>query len=322
MKPTHSGTGGWPSLKALPHRLGGVLATASCLVLACAPPDRPARIPDDPTVRLLEVLAPDSTRQVSVDAGVWYRGFWSSRGPWAVHLLAVDMGRCELGLQTLPAPRQDDSPGGRERVSRLMRAAGDGVLAGVNADFFTPEGLPLGPEITGGSVRSPRARPVLAWRPGYAPWMGRTRVEGDSILHVGWPISLDAPDIALQVVSGFPDLLDGGMRIGDLEVSRRPSFADARHPRTAVGHDPATGWLYLVVVDGRQGEYSAGMSLPELADLMEALGITEALNLDGGGSSVMVIRGQVVSRPSDAEGERPVANALAVRKDPAYCTSK
>ena len=116
--------------------------------------------------------------------------------------------------------------------------------------------------------------------------------------------------------------MDGGMRIGDLEVSRRPSFADARHPRTAVGHDPATGWLYLVVVDGRQGEYSAGMSLPELTDLMEALGITEALNLDGGGSSVMVIRGQVVSRPSDAEGERPVANALAVRKDPAYCASK
>jgi exopolysaccharide biosynthesis protein len=64
------------------------------------------------------------------------------------------------------------------------------------------------------------------------------------------------------------------------------------------------------------------MSLPDLVGLMEALGATEALNLDGGGSSVMVIRGQVVSRPSDMEGERPVANALAVRKDPAFCASK
>ncbi len=319
MKPTHSGTGRWPLSTASSVRLGGVVATVSCLVSACTPPDRPARVPEDPPIRLLEVLAPDSTRQVSIDAGVWYRVFWSSRGPWAVHLLAVDMGRCELGLQALPAPRQDDLPGGRERVSRLVRSAGDGVLAGVNADFFTPQGLPLGPEITGGSVRSPRARPVLAWRPGSAPWMGNTRVEGDSILHVGWPISLDAPDDALQVVGGFPDLLDGGRRVGDLEVSRRPSFAGAKHPRTAIGHDPASGWLYVVVVDGRQGEYSVGMSLPELVDLMEALGITEALNLDGGGSSVMVIRGQVVSRPSDAEGERPVANALAVRKDPAFC---
>lgn len=97
MKATHSGTVGWPLSRASSVRLGGVVAAVSCLVSACTPPDRPARVPEDPTIRLLEELAPDSTRQVSIDAGVWYRVFWSSRGPWAVHLLAVDMGRCKLG---------------------------------------------------------------------------------------------------------------------------------------------------------------------------------------------------------------------------------
>ncbi|MBT8403057.1 MAG: phosphodiester glycosidase family protein, partial [Gemmatimonadetes bacterium] len=73
------------------------------------------------------------------------------------------------------------------------------------------------------------------------------------------------------------------------------------------------------VVDGRQGDYSTGMTLPELADLFDALGATEALNLDGGGSSVMLLRGRRVSRPSDAEGERPVVNALLIVEDPDGC---
>ncbi len=54
------------------------------------------------------------------------------------------------------------------------------------------------------------------------------------------------------------------------------------------------------------------MSLPELAGLMEALGVEEALNLDGGGSSAMVVRGWLVNRPSDEAGERPVGNSLWV----------
>jgi exopolysaccharide biosynthesis protein len=52
------------------------------------------------------------------------------------------------------------------------------------------------------------------------------------------------------------------------------------------------------------------MTLAELADLFLRLGAREAINLDGGGSSAMVIRGQVINRPSDASGERAVGNAL------------
>ena len=61
------------------------------------------------------------------------------------------------------------------------------------------------------------------------------------------------------------------------------------------------------------------MTLPELASLIEALGATEALNLDGGGSSVMVLGGRAINSPSDADGERAVVNALAIRRDRAAC---
>jgi exopolysaccharide biosynthesis protein len=62
------------------------------------------------------------------------------------------------------------------------------------------------------------------------------------------------------------------------------------------------------------------MSLPELAEVFQALGAREALNLDGGGSSVMVVRGETRSRPSEEE-ERTVVNALAVVRDLSGCPS-
>jgi exopolysaccharide biosynthesis protein len=65
-------------------------------------------------------------------------------------------------------------------------------------------------------------------------------------------------------------------------------------------------------VDGRQAPYSDGMTLAELAALMRRLGATDALNLDGGGSTTMVVQGRIVNRPSDQEGERHVGDALAV----------
>ena len=55
-----------------------------------------------------------------------------------------------------------------------------------------------------------------------------------------------------------------------------------------------------------------GMTLVEPTALMTRLGVTDAMNLDGGGSTTMVVNGRYVNRPSDATGERPVSNALAV----------
>lgn len=113
-----------------------------------------------------------------------------------------------------------------------------------------------------------------------------------------------------QVLGGGPRLLrDGKISVEAEGGSVNGSFASARHPRTAVGF--AAGKVVLLVVDGRLPGYSAGMSLPELAQAMLDLGCTDAMNLDGGGSSTLWVRGSLVNRPSDGR-ERPVANGLLV----------
>ncbi len=94
------------------------------------------------------------------------------------------------------------------------------------------------------------------------------------------------------------------------------SFYTTRHPRTSVGKR-IDGTVLLVVVDGRNIE-AAGMSLAELQSVMKWLGCIDAINLDGGGSSTMVVKGLIVNHPTDnklfdAGGERSVANAVVVR---------
>nr|WP_252729184.1 phosphodiester glycosidase family protein [Aliiglaciecola lipolytica] len=82
-----------------------------------------------------------------------------------------------------------------------------------------------------------------------------------------------------------------------------------RHPRTAVGVTN-TGDVYVVVVYGRDPFKSIGASITEMSELMLELGVQKAINLDGGGSSVMVVNGQITGKPSDSNGERAVAEAL------------
>ena len=127
-------------------------------------------------------------------------------------------------------------------------------------------------------------------------------------------------DLAQQtlVVGGGPRLL----RAGRVAVTARAegfappqapaffgTFVAARQPRTLAGVR-ADGTLLLVTVDGRRPGWSAGMTLPEAARLMRSLGARDALNLDGGGSSTMTVRGEVVNRPSDRGGERPVSDGV------------
>jgi hypothetical protein len=116
-----------------------------------------------------------------------------------------------------------------------------------------------------------------------------------------------------QLVGGLPRLIrDGNISI-DWEKERvRENFSTKRHPRTAVGYTEDKQKVLLFVVDGRQPGYSMGMTLPKLADYMLDWNVYQGVNLDGGGSTTMVVHGGVVNKPSDAEGERAVANALMV----------
>jgi Phosphodiester glycosidase len=116
---------------------------------------------------------------------------------------------------------------------------------------------------------------------------------------LGWPRVLD-------VVGGNPTLVQGGRVV----VPRGTSAFDRRHPRTGVGVTPG-GRVLLVIVDGRRPGYSVGLTTRGFARLFVSLGAERALNLDGGGSTTMYVRGRVVNRPSDG-AERPVSSALLV----------
>jgi Phosphodiester glycosidase/SPOR domain len=177
-------------------------------------------------------------------------------------------------------------------------------------------------EPRGGAI--PPAGSVLAGTGDGADWLraharpgARIRV-AVRILADGAPLAAGAP---LGVVNGGPRLL----RHGAVDI---PAYAEGfvwpedpefyfrfgvrRNPRTLAGVT-RDGRLLLVAVDGHAPGYSVGASFAESAALLRALGATEAVNLDGGGSTTMAIGSRLVNRPSDATGERPVGDALVLR---------
>jgi exopolysaccharide biosynthesis protein len=125
-------------------------------------------------------------------------------------------------------------------------------------------------------------------------------------------------DISAIGWNGIVSALGGGPRLvvnGQVDVRDegfRSDVTSGRGPRTAMGIDKF-GRYILVVADGRQGFYSSGLTLTELAYTLQKLGAVDALNFDGGGSTAMVVRGKIINRPSDG-GERRVSNALIVTR--------
>jgi hypothetical protein len=123
----------------------------------------------------------------------------------------------------------------------------------------------------------------------------------------------EAWSIAQDIVGGAGLLIRDGRDVDDWSIeSFNKGFAEGRHPRTMIGNEP-DGTIWLVIVDGRQPQLSVGMTLVELRALARRLGLVNALNLDGGGSSTMWVEGHVVNSPSDAAGPRKVSDALLVR---------
>ena len=135
---------------------------------------------------------------------------------------------------------------------------------------------------------------------------------GDTLLvYLGF-----SPDVReiMHSVGGGGRILEGGRPVPDSTNARERIgvvFLRSRHPRTFVAVNRESTRLYLCTVDGRQ-DGSVGMSFGEMAEFLLAVGAWEAVNLDGGGSTTMVVQGKVVNAPSDKTGERGVANTLQV----------
>lgn len=122
-----------------------------------------------------------------------------------------------------------------------------------------------------------------------------------------------------ELVGGWPAIVRGGASIvgrADSVEGTFGRFSTARHPRSVVGISRGGDTLLLVAVDGRQAS-SVGMSLAELAQTVIGLGAWDALNLDGGGSTALVVNDSVVSSPSDPTGERAVGDVLLVTRSDA-----
>jgi hypothetical protein len=217
-----------------------------------------------------------------------------------------------------------DTPG-VDLVVRVVEPAGEfrlGQTARVEL-LSLNDGAQDGPIPAGGAVLSGEGAGADALR---SLW---SRVGTGEASHQAL-LRLAADEDVRESVGGSPILVKDGKR---WFTDPGDNFTDGRHPRTLVGWTPA-GDVLLVTVDGRQSEVSVGMSLFEATDFLIALGATEAMNLDGGGSTTFVRGGNVVNKVSDVsvrnggktlvrhsvqQGdtllghvERPVASALVV----------
>jgi len=176
-------------------------------------------------------------------------------------------------------------------------------------------------DIRMGNSRIPENGYVLSMGSLYAETLSPAIKVGDEIKTVInlIPYSASITGKALHLIGGGPRLIKGGqIYISKHEEKFRPDVAKGRAARTAVGIT-SDNKLIFVTVDGRPRRkikkdegFSMGMSLTELAYFLQSAGAVEALNLDGGGSTTMVINGCVINRPANGY-EQSVSNAIIIK---------
>lgn len=299
---------------------------AAALAGGCAP-TTPLEIDVDwrPVAALNEQLPPSIRVWAGSDPSIPLRA-WYAR-------VAAD----DPDIQTRVAVSTDDDL--RETATEFARRTG--ALLAVNAGYFRMDLDPashVGLLMVDGVVYSPALRSVLRDERRYFLARAALGIRHDGSYDIAWvssrdgrlyewgepprnapgePVeSLDLEDLepwdVRDAVAGGPFLVaDGEIAIASDEEVFFGSAIPGVHPRTAAGLD-AEGALLLLVVDGRQRD-SRGVDLVELADILVDLGAVEALNLDGGGSSTLVVAGQLVNRPAGLEVEREVMSALTVQ---------
>ena len=116
-------------------------------------------------------------------------------------------------------------------------------------------------------------------------------------------------------IGGIGVLVHDGVQVNSWKYEMLDVAGDSNQPRTAVGYAKGTNRLVFFVCGGRQvTEGVAGMTLDEVSNQMSAIGCTEALALDGGGSSCMLINGKETIKPcDDGNAQRAVMSACFMR---------
>ncbi len=216
-----------------------------------------------------------------------------------MHVALVDL--C-AGAMRVRATAPNETP---MQTSRWARRVGARVA--INGDFFDRPGVPLGRARGDGVEFAPRSTYY------FGALVAAMRGDVPRVLE-----RYEAPAQYTEVVSAQERIVVRGVARVDPHVNH----SRQRHPRSALGWSRDGRTLALVVVDGRSSR-SAGATTPELALILRDLGAWEAVRLDGGGSSTLVIDETVVNAPSDGH-ERAVANHLGWVRDraaprPAVC---
>jgi hypothetical protein len=246
--------------------------------------------------------------------------------PQRIHVMAIDLTSRDVRIRVSRGGEDPDGQG--PWTTTLMRpsaiAERDGFEVTINGDFFA---LPSKQDAEGSEAQKVFRAKLASTVSGPAMTDGETWATPKE--KGGRPALLidaqnratiakikDPPADARQVIAGSDIIVEGGK-----DVARTgKGFPDGPHPRTAVGIADGGKRLLLVVIDGRDKEKAIGMSLKEVAKVMLDLGCDSALNLDGGGSTAMVLRDpktrdlRVLNNPSDGR-ERAVANVLGVDVD-------
>jgi exopolysaccharide biosynthesis protein len=204
-----------------------------------------------------------------------------------------------------------------ENTPTSKQAGAAGATAAINGGFFNVK--------TGGSVSYLKTKGMIVDSDTAGRWPRNTNLNGAIMIDSSGDLSIGKrmPNSWFDSHGGYIDVLvTGPLLLENRQKSVMPgtSLVTNTHPRSAVGVRGCHKVIFITV-DGRDRE-AAGMTLYELAELMRLLKCSDAVNLDGGGSTTMWIDGKpfngVVNMPSDNrkwdhEGERAVANILIVK---------
>jgi hypothetical protein len=242
--------------------------------------------------------------------------------PLHVHIVTVDLTDPRVKLRVTRAGDDPDGDGPWQTtlLPTSAIAARESFDVAINGDFFIPKNtIPIAgrdvPYYAGNWARVVGLAMTdgLLWSNRQQEWFALV-VTAKNHIEIGNPKT--PPPDARHIVGGSTQLVDRGRKIAD---------SQDLGPRTAVGVNAANTKLVILVIDGRRPTYSAGVTLGQLADEMIRLNCAAAINLDGGGSSTLVLRDEktgklgVANRPSDGHDlriplsiERPIANALGV----------
>jgi len=180
------------------------------------------------------------------------------------------------------------------------------ALASVNASFFDRQFAPRGLTVSD----------ALPWPQVLVPQLSATlacdRQQRCQMFLDGLAQASALPPGTFTAVAGTPWLVRGGVARTAADDAACAALCQRTHPRTAIGLSADRRWLWVLMAEGRRPEVP-GVPLTMLAQQLLALGAHNAINLDGGGSSTLWLRGRpVMNRPANEAAERPLANVLHV----------